>query len=233
VFIGHFGLAFAAKRVAPKTSLGTLIAAAEFVDLLWPAFLLAGVEHVRIAPGITRLTPLDFYDYPVSHSLLGGIAWAAGFALVYFGARRYGRGAIVLGMLVLSHWFLDAVVHRPDLPLTLHGAARVGFGLWNYPAAWIVLEGLLFATGVVIYLRTTEAKNRVGTYATLALIGFLLVTWLGGFFGPPPPSVKAVAIVTLSMSLLVLWAAWADRNRRVRKGALAAVTPFTAKRPAV
>jgi hypothetical protein len=121
MFIGHYGVALAAKRLAPRASLGTLILAAEFVDALWPIFLMAGIEHVRIAPGITRVSPLGFYDYPISHSLVTVIGWAAGFGIVYFALRRYASGAWVAAALVLSHWFLDALVHRPDMPVTPPG----------------------------------------------------------------------------------------------------------------
>jgi hypothetical protein len=88
MFIGHFGVAFAAKKVAPQTSLGTLILAAQFLDFLWPLFLLLGIEQVRIAPGITRVSPLDFTDYPISHSLLMATVWAVVFSGVYYAQRR-------------------------------------------------------------------------------------------------------------------------------------------------
>src|SRR5437867_11080197 len=112
MFIGHNAVAFAAKRVAPKTSLGTLMAAAMLLDLLWPIFLLLGIEHVRIAPGATRFTPLDFYDYPWSHSLLMSIVWGAAAAIIYFAVTRYGRGALIIFIGVVSHWVFDFFTHR-------------------------------------------------------------------------------------------------------------------------
>lgn len=124
MFIGHVGAAFAAKRFAPKTSLGTLVFATGFLDLIWTIFLLFGIEHVRIAPGITRVTPFDFYDYPVSHSLLAVVGRSLAVALVYFAAKRYSTGAWVVGVCVLSHWFLDWIVHRPDLALWPGGNGR-------------------------------------------------------------------------------------------------------------
>lgn len=117
MFIGHFGVAFAAKKVAPVTSLGALILAAQFLDFLWPIFLLLGVEHVEIVPGITKVSPLSFTDYPISHSLLMALVWSTLFGGVYFALRRYSRGAWAVAMAVLSHWILDFIVHRPDLPL--------------------------------------------------------------------------------------------------------------------
>src|SRR6266852_7412816 len=121
MFIGHNALAFAAKRVAPKTSLGILTAAVMLVDLIWPIFLLLGIEHVRIEPGATKFTPLDFYDYPWTHSLLMGIVWGIAFGLIYWAITRYGRGAIIVALGVVSHWILDLIVHRPDLPLWPNG----------------------------------------------------------------------------------------------------------------
>src|SRR5512137_2866651 len=115
MFVGHLGLAFAAKRLAPRTSLGTLGAASQWVDLVWPVLLLAGVERVRIAPGDTAWTPLEFVHYPWTHSLAMSLAWAAAAGLGYRLATGYRRGAWVVSGLVASHWFLDALTHRPDL----------------------------------------------------------------------------------------------------------------------
>ena len=131
MFLGHFGLAFAAKKVAPSVSIGTTIFAAGFLDCVWPLLLLAGVEKVEIVPGITRMTPLDFVHYPWTHSLVMSIVWGALFALTYWFIRARTREAILLGALVVSHWVLDWVVHRPDLPLYPGEAEHHGLGLWN------------------------------------------------------------------------------------------------------
>jgi hypothetical protein len=147
MFIGHYAVALGAKRVSPKVSLGTLLLASQFIDLLWPIFLLLGLEHVRIDPGNTVFTPLDFYDYPISHSLLAVLGWAAGFGVVYYAVRRSGRNALILGALVLSHWVLDFISHRPDLPLIPGMETRVGLGLWNSFAASVMVETALFAVG--------------------------------------------------------------------------------------
>src|SRR5438309_11417945 len=93
MFIGHFGVALAAKKAAPRTSLGTLILAAQFIDLLWPIFLLLGLEHVRIALGITKVSPIDCYDYPIPHSLLMGVDWSDVLGGLYYGFRLFRRGA--------------------------------------------------------------------------------------------------------------------------------------------
>src|SRR3974377_2065334 len=128
MFIGRYAVAIGAKKIAPKTSLGTLLAAAAFIDLLWPVFLLLGWERVRIAPGITAFTPLDFESYPISHSLLTCLGWALLFGGAYWAIKRYPRGALVVATLVVSHWILDAIAHRPDMPLTPFDAKRVGLG---------------------------------------------------------------------------------------------------------
>ena len=136
MFIGHYGVALAAKRIAPRTSLALLVLAAQFLDLIWPIFLLLGFEHVRVVPGITRVQPFEFYDYPFSHSLTMALRWAVAVGLIYYLARRYVRGTWVVTVLVVSHWVLDFVSHRPDLPLW-PGGPKVGLGLWNSWAASI------------------------------------------------------------------------------------------------
>lgn len=233
MYIGHFGVALAAKHFAPKTSLGTLFAASEFIDLLWPALVLASVEHVRIVPGITRLTPLDFYDYPISHSISMVCGWAVAFSLVYWIIRRYTRGAFVVGALVVSHWVLDTIVHRPDLPLIPGGSEMVGLGLWNHKAAAIIVELILLMTGLLLYLKDTVAKNRIGNGALLALVAFLLITWMANLFGPPPPSVREVAIAGLLAILFIPWGFWIDHCRRRRKSVESGDELFTQKRIAI
>ncbi len=121
MFVGHYAVAFACKRLSPRTSLGTFALGAQFPDLLFPVLLLTGVEHVRIAPGITRVTPIDFYDYPISHSLMMTIVWALLLSGIYWILRCDTRATVLLGLAVVSHWVLDFVSHPPDMPLTLHG----------------------------------------------------------------------------------------------------------------
>jgi hypothetical protein len=198
-------------------SLGTLILAAEFLDVLWPIFLIAGIEHARIAPGITRVSPLDFYDYPISHSLVTSVGWSVAFAIIYFALRRYPRGAWVAAALVLSHWFLDVLVHRPDMPLTPHGPV-VGLGLWNSVAATVITEGGLLTIGLIVYLRTTVARDGVGRWAFWTLIILLMAIWTNSLRGAPPPSLSALEGSTLSLWIAVAWAGWADRHRHAALG---------------
>ena len=213
MFIGHFGLALATKRVAPRVSLGTTIFAAEFLDCVWPLLVLAGVERFEIKPGITRVTPLDFIHYPWSHSLAMAIAWGALFGFTYWLVRRRVRDAGIVGALVVSHWFLDWLMHRPDLPLYPGDPHRHGLGLWNSVPVTLVLEFGMFAAGIYLFLKSSRARDRVGSIAFWALVVVLAASYLAATFGPPPPSVTAVAASGLIGYLFVAWGWWIDRHR--------------------
>ena len=207
MFIGHAALALAARPLAPRANLGVALAATYWLDLVWPVLLLAGIERVEIAPGITAFTPLDFVHYPWTHSLLAALAWAALFGLACW--KLGGRAALVMGLLVLSHWGLDALSHRPDLPLWPGSGTLIGLGLWNSVAGTLVVEGALFAAGIAIYARSGA---RTGM-AFWALIGFFVLAYLGAAFGPPPPSAQAIAWSAIALWLLPLWAWWSARAR--------------------
>ena len=198
--------------MVPHTSLAILFLSAQLIDLLWPVFLLLGLEHVRIDPGNTVVTPLDFYSYPISHSLAGAVAWAFGLASVVYALTRARTVALVSGALVASHWLLDLAVHRPDLALW-PGGPKYGFGLWNSLAATALLEVGVFAAGILIYLRANSTLGSKRHLALWSLVGFLLLIQAGNFFGPPPPNVSAVAWVGMAQWLLIAWAGWADRGR--------------------
>jgi membrane-bound metal-dependent hydrolase YbcI (DUF457 family) len=213
MFLGHFGLAFAAKRLAPRTSLGTLGAASQWVDLVWPILLLAGIEEVRVAPGDTAYTALAFESYPWTHSLLMAAAWALALGLLYRGLTGDRRAARVVGALVLSHWVLDWVTHRPDLPLAPWGAGRHGLGLWNWVAGTVLVEGAIFVAGVALYATGTRARGALGRLSLWGLVAFLGLAAVANFF-TTPPGPSAVAWGSLSMWLLVLWMAWVDRLRQ-------------------
>jgi hypothetical protein len=216
MFIGHFALGFGAKKVAPEISLGTLFAAAQLADLVWPVLVLAGVERVEIRPGDTAVTPLEFVSYPWSHSLLMLAVWGALLAGAWWALRR-GRAAAALTLfaLVVSHWVLDVVSHRADMPLIPGGGTRLGLALWNSRPATLAVELALFAAGVLLYLRATRPRDRIGRAALWALVAFLLVIYLASLFGPPPPSARLVAFSGLALWLLLLWASWADRHRTI------------------
>jgi len=165
MFIGHFAVGLASKTAAPRASLGWLMTAPLLLDLLWPVFLLLGLERVRIAPGDTAFTPLAFDSYPWSHSLLMSVIWALLFGGGYFLATRYARGAVVIALGVVSHWVMDAITHRPDLPLAPWSSTMVGYGLWNSPRATLLVELGLFAAAVWMYSRTTVSRDRTGRFA--------------------------------------------------------------------
>lgn len=213
MFLGHFAVGLGLKKHAPRVSLGTLFLAAQFVDLLWPTLLLLGLERVAFVPGITAVTPLDFEHYPISHSLLATVVWVALYAGVYWLSQRSVRGAVVCGLAVLSHWILDLVTHRPDLPL-YPGGERVGLGLWDSLAGTMAVELGLFVLGLWLYVRCTRALDRVGSYALWALVGFLLLIYAANLFGPPPAEAGAIAWVGQAQWLLVAWGYWIDRHRR-------------------
>lgn len=220
MFIGHFGIAFAARRIAPRLSLGTAFLAAQFCDLLWPTLVLAGVEQVRIVPGATAVTPLVFDHYPVSHSLLLVAAWGALLGAAHFAWRRDARTALVVAGLVVSHWLLDAVVHGPDLPLLLEGP-MVGLGLWNSRAATLAVEVPLFAAGVWLYASATTPIDRVGRWALRGLVALLALIYVGNLWGAPPPNPAAIGWLGQAQWLLVAWAYWLDRHRSRGRAAAA------------
>jgi len=214
VFIGHYALAFAARRSLPSVSLGTLFIAVQLADLVWPVLVIAGIERFEIRPGITAFTPLDFSHYPWSHSLAAMTAWGVAFAAVHALARRGGaRVAALLVALVVSHWVLDYVSHRPDMPLAPGAATRFGLGLWNSIPATLGVEGAMFIAGVWLYTSVTRARDRIGSIALWALVGVLAVMQVGAIFGPPPPSNSALLVVALAAYSLLAVAWWIDRHR--------------------
>lgn len=225
MFIGHFGLAFASKRIAPRLSLGTAFLAAQFIDLLWPTLLLLGMETVRIAPGATVVTPLVFDHYPISHSLVAVLGWAVLLGCAVGAMRRSTRLGAVVASLVLSHWLLDAIVHVPDLPLAPDFGTLVGFGLWNSLPATLAIEVLVFAVGVWLYSVSTRAVDRTGRFALIGLVAFLALIYLGNLFGPPPAQVRDIAWAGHAQWLLVLWGYWVDAHRQSTPATLMPAAP--------
>ena len=213
MFIGHIGLALAAKKVAPKPSLGPLTLAAQLVDGVWPGFLVLGWERVQIVPGITAVTPLLFVSYPYTHSLVAGVVWGAFLGGSYYALRRDRSGARWLFALVLSHWVLDFISHGPDMPLW-PGGPRVGLGLWYSVPATLVAEFGLFGFGVWLYTRVTRARDALGTILFWLFVVVLAVLYVMAVFGPPPPSVQVLALSGLLGWLFLAWAYWIDRHRQ-------------------
>lgn len=212
MFLGHYAVGLAAKKIAPQSSLGALIAAPILLDLLWPIFLLIGWEHVSIEPNQNQFLRLRFDFYPISHGLVAVIGWATLYAAVYFGVTRYVIGTIVIWLGVLSHWVMDLIVHRPDLQLYVTSRAY-GLGLWNRRWITIAVEVVLLAVAVWLYERQTRADDRVGLFGYLGFVFFLMLAYGAMLIGPPPSSVKKLALITLVSWLMIPWAWWFDRHR--------------------
>jgi hypothetical protein len=215
MFVGHLAVALGATRLRPRLPLAALAAAAFGLDLLWPVFLLLGLETVRIDPGNTAFTPLDFVSYPWSHSLLMSAVWGA--VAGALAARRFGSrtAGLVIAAAVVSHWVLDAITHRPDLPLWPGGGPKLGLSLWNSVPATFIVEGALFVVGIVLYVRRVPARDATGRWAFIALLALVTAIWASGPFSPPPPSVTAIAIVGLAFGLLTIpWLMWIEKHRQ-------------------
>lgn len=199
MFVGHYSCSFAAKRLAPTLPIWLLFLAVQFLDVIWSLLVFLGIEKVRIVPGITATNPLDLYYMPYTHGLPAALLWAVVGALLYglASGHRARRALLILGLAVFSHWLLDFVVHRPDLPL-YDNTAKVGLGLWNHRALAFALEaGLLFA-GMALYLRTGAPHPA----ATIAFGVVMLAVQAYIFFGPPPVSGPAVAVTALASYVL-------------------------------
>ena len=213
MFIGHFAAGFAAKRVAPRVSLAVLFLAAQLADVLWPIFVAIGLESVRIAPGITAVTPLDFVSYPYSHSLVALSIYAVAFGAVCWWLLGDLTASVVVAALVISHWVLDFVSHRPDMPI-YPGGPRYGLSLWNSLPATVLVEIAMFAAGVWLYAKTTRARDTIGRWSFVGLVLLLLIAYGGNLSGGPPPSIAAIYWIGILGSVLILWWSWwTDRHR--------------------
>jgi membrane-bound metal-dependent hydrolase YbcI (DUF457 family) len=214
MFVGHFALAFGAKKYTPQVSLGVLFLACQLADLIWPNLVLMGVERFEVEPGNTAMTPLNFLHYPYSHSLVALLVWGALFGALYTVLNRTGtKTALILAGLVVSHWVLDVVTHRPDMPIALGDSMRIGLGLWNAPVLAVITEMLIFAAGIWLYATHTKARDRVGSIGFWALVGFLLIVYWASILGPPPPSIETVTWSGQAVWLIVAWGYWVDRHR--------------------
>jgi hypothetical protein len=218
MFLGHYGVALALKRAEPKLSLGTLFVATQLLDLLWGLFVLLGWEHARIVPGKTAITPLEFYDYPISHSLFGALAWSLVGAACYYSwptrdTTRHWQASAVVGVAVFSHYLLDVLVHLPDLPILGNDSPKLGLGLWNHPVATMIAEFLVFGIGLAVYVALRSKRHPVRAARLSVLLMVLLGTYLASVYGPIPPNMTTVAVSDIVFILLVgTLAAWADRR---------------------
>ena len=212
MFVGHLAVALAAKKVEPKLSLTALVAATFGLDLLWPIFLLVGLETVRVDPAATPFTPLDFVSYPWSHSLLLALGWGA-FAAWLASRSGSARMAAIVAAVLVSHWLLDFVSHRPDLPVW-PGGPLVGLGLWYSIHTTIVVEGAMLVAGLALYVRAAPARDWMGHVALWSFVAVTSAIWLSGPVSPPPPSTQAIAIGGIAGGIVfLLWAQWIERRR--------------------
>jgi membrane-bound metal-dependent hydrolase YbcI (DUF457 family) len=220
MFVGHYGVSFAARRFYPSVPLWVFFVAVQLLDVVWAPLIMLGIEHVRIVPGITASNPLDLYYMPYTHSLVAAVAWSG---VAYIGWRIWrahgaaAGAAAAVGWAVASHWILDAVVHRPDLPL-YDNTAKVGLGLWNQPLVAFALESILLLGGVALYVRTNGARGRaVWTFAAAMLAVHTLV-----FFGAPPKTPTMAAGMAFGSYLaFAALAAWLERRPEADRGAAA------------
>ena len=215
MFVGHYGPSFAIKSIQPSIRLWVLFIAVQLLDVCWSVLVFLGVEKVRIVPGITASNPLDLYYMPFTHSLVAAFAWAVAAIILsrfLLGVRDWAAGFWV-GAAVFSHWVLDFVVHRRDLPL-YDDAAKVGLGIWNYPMIALTLEALLLFGGMIMYLRRTRPLSTVGRLGPPIFGVLMLAIQCYIFFGPPPASPVAAAVTALvSYVVFAAIAHWLDRNR--------------------
>jgi hypothetical protein len=207
-------MALAAKRLAPRASLAVLILAAQLADVVWPVLVALGIEHIRIDPGNTAFTPLDFVAYPYSHSLLLLVVWGLILGVL---TRTHigGRAAILLiASLVVSHWVLDWITHRPDMPL-FPGGPQLGLGLWNSVPWTLAVELAMFAAGTWIYVGITRAKDAVGRWGFFTFVAFLLLAYLANLRSVPPSVTALYTASIVGVLVIAAWAWWVDRHRAV------------------
>ena len=211
MFIGHFAIGLWTKKKDQLPSLAMLFLAVQFLDLIWPIFVLFGIETLSIDPGNTEMTPLNFEFYPYSHSLFMALVWAVLFGAVYYFFTKNKIGSWLLATLVLSHWVLDFITHRPDLPLSPFTAQKLGLGLWNLPAIAIPFEVALFGIGIYYYLKNSGSIRKTSFWI---LSGFLLLVYFLNLLGPPPPDTMAVAWSANLMWIIIIWAWWIEKPKR-------------------
>ncbi len=214
MFVGHLAVGFLGKRVAPRVSVAFLIFCTTFLDVLWPVFILLGIEHAAIVPGLTPASPLDLYDYPWSHSLLMALVWSLALAAPWL-VRRQRREALVIAACVFSHAVLDVVSHRADVPLFPGSDVKIGLGLWYSRTGTVVVEGGLWAIALLIYARAFRPTSAWGKWGLWSLAVLLTLAWLGGVYGPPPSNIRTLAASALpAIAVFTAWV-WSVERRRV------------------
>lgn len=218
MLVGHFAIGLISKRVAPQVSLGTLTLASMLADLMGFVFLITGLEHWRMVPGGRGIESVELYDIALSHSLAMGALWAALFAALFVWRKRYAAGALILFVAVLSHWVLDFISHRPDMPLAPGITQVYGLGLWTSVPWTLVVEGGLWLAALIVYVRMTRSKNRAGVYVFWLVVALLTVSWISNITASAPAAqspVSASIVALVFFSLMVAWAFWMNRLRPV------------------
>ena len=216
MFVGHLAIALTAKRIESRVSLGTWVLAASLADLLAFPLLILGIEHFAVEPG-TMSNRVVGQNIAYSHSLLTVAAYSALFAVVYFLRRRYWRGALLLSCVVLTHWFLDVVSHRPDMPLAPGVSVVFGLGLWNSLPATLLVEGGFWLLSVILYVRATRARSRAAHFVFWIGIVLLTLLWYGNITaGMDPHPIKAGVGGLIVFSFVVAWAYSMNRLRASR-----------------
>jgi hypothetical protein len=214
MLVGHYAVGLIAKRAEPRINLGTLVLAAMFADFAWCVFMIFGLEHVQFKSGMGAGKYFFATNIAMSHSLLMDVVWATSLALAYLLRRHYLRGALVIFLVVLSHWLLDFVSHRPDLPIVPEMHRYVGLGLWNSIPATLLVEGGFWCFAIILYVRSTRTKSFTAAFVFWSGISLLTLLWFSNIAGPPPQNPKTAPFASLIVfSLTLAWAYWVNRGR--------------------
>jgi len=214
MFVGHLAVALVARRVEPRVNLGWFVAGVTALDLVWPIFVLMGVERVRISPGATEFTPFAFEYYPWSHSLLMSFVWGLLLVAIARTARVPSPAWPLLLAAVVSHWVLDFVTHAPDMPLWPGDSPEYGLTLWDSIPGTFVVEGAMWIAGIALYMNALARSNRRPGWPFWSMVLVCTVMWAAGPFSPPPPDASALGWFGLLGWMIVPWAVWADRSTR-------------------
>ncbi len=225
MFIGHYGASFVAATQPKAPPLGTLFVAAQLIDFGFFSFLIAGIEKARLVPGTTVMNPMDLYSMPWTHSLVGAAAWGIGFALLLLLASRSAVTAAIGGIVVLSHWLIDLLVHTQDLTI-IGTPPKLGLGLWNYPLVEMPLELVFAFGGLAWYLSQTKATHAAGRFGpwllALVMAGLQAFNWFGpqptAIIDPPPVEMAPLGLFAYVLMAVIAWWMASARVRRVQPG---------------
>jgi hypothetical protein len=212
MLVGHYAIGFFGKKLAPKASLAVFVLAAMTADILWCAFMLAGVEHVEFISGRGAGQYFKAVNIGFSHGLAMDLLWAVLLALGVYLFTRYARGAVIVFLAVLSHWLLDVVSHRPDMPVGLGPGPKFGLGMWTSVPITLLVEGGFWILALIVYARSHAFSSRARLWGFGVGSLILTVIWYGNITGPPPTDSRSASIASLfTFSISVVWAWWIDK----------------------